>query len=476
MVPCSSGQCAIDRKAPAVFGSAMASRNHSNLVLATCILASSLAFVDSSVTNVGLPAIGQSLQAGGADLQWVINAYLLPLSALLLLGGAAGDLYGRKRLLIAGIFLFALASVACAAAPSLTLLLAGRGLQGIGAAVLMPNSLAILGASFSGEARGRAIGIWASIGAVMSAIGPVLGGWLIDTAGWRTIFLINLPLAAGAIALALIYVTDTRDEDRPALDIPGGLLATLALGALTWGLTLGTGPRGWSAFAMGGVIAGALLMLAFVGVEKSRRNQAMMPLAMFGSSSFIGLTLLTLLLYGALGALMVLVPYVLIQASGYSGIQAGSALVPAAIILALGSPVMGKLAGRMGARLPLAIGPVVVAAGFLLLLRVGAQTNYWQDVLPAVVLISLGMAGAVAPLTNAVLGAVDARHTGSASGFNSAIARTGGLIATALLGSVLGARGEALMAGFHLAVIACAIACAAASASAFFLITPAVRK
>jgi len=454
----------------------MASRNHSNLVLATCILASSLAFVDSSVTNVGLPAIGQSLQAGGADLQWVINAYLLPLSALLLLGGAAGDLYGRKRLLIAGIFLFALASVACAAAPSLTLLLAGRGLQGIGAAVLMPNSLAILGASFSGEARGRAIGIWASIGAVMSAIGPVLGGWLIDTAGWRTIFLINLPLAAGAIALALIYVTDTRDEDRPALDIPGGLLATLALGALTWGLTLGTGPRGWSAFAMGGVIAGALLMLAFVGVEKSRRNQAMMPLAMFGSSSFIGLTLLTLLLYGALGALMVLVPYVLIQASGYSGIQAGSALVPAAIILALGSPVMGKLAGRMGARLPLAIGPVVVAAGFLLLLRVGAQTNYWQDVLPAVVLISLGMAGAVAPLTNAVLGAVDARHTGSASGFNSAIARTGGLIATALLGSVLGARGEALMAGFHLAVIACAIACAAASASAFFLITPAVRK
>jgi MFS family permease len=197
--------------------------------------------------------------------------------------------------------LFALASVACAAAPSLTLLLAGRGLQGIGAAVLMPNSLAILGASFSGEARGRAIGIWASIGAVMSAIGPVLGGWLIDTAGWRTIFLINLPLAAGAIALALIYVTDTRDEDRPALDIPGGLLATLALGALTWGLTLGTGPRGWSAFAMGGVIAGVLLMLAFIGVEKRRRNQAMMPLAMFGSSSFIGLTLLTLLLYGALG-------------------------------------------------------------------------------------------------------------------------------------------------------------------------------
>jgi EmrB/QacA subfamily drug resistance transporter len=459
-----------------MFGLAMASRNHPNLVLATCILASGLAFVDSSVTNVGLPAIGQSLRAGGADLQWVINAYLLPLSALLLLGGAAGDLYGRKRLLIAGTVLFAAASVACAVAPSLTLLLAGRGLQGVGAAVLMPNSLAILGASFSGEARGRAIGIWASIGAVMSAIGPILGGWLIDTAGWRTIFLINLPLAAGAIGLALVYVTDTREEECPALDIPGGALATAALGALTWGLTLGTGPGGWTAFALGGVIAGVLLMAAFIGIEKRRGDHAMMPLAMFGSSSFIGLTLLTLLLYGALGALLVLVPYVLIQASGYSGTQAGSALVPSAIVLALGSPVMGKLAGRMGARLPLTIGPVVVAAGFLLLLRVGPQTNYWLEVLPAVVLISLGMAGAVAPLTNAVLGAVDARHTGSASGFNSAIARTGGLIATALLGSVLGAKGDALTTGFHLAAIACAVACALASASAFFLITAQARK
>jgi len=450
--------------------------SHPNLVLATCILASSLAFVDSSVTNVGLPAIGQSLQAGGADLQWVINAYLLPLSALLLLGGAAGDLYGRKRLLVAGTVLFAAASIACAAAPSLTWLLAGRGLQGVGAAVLMPNSLAILGASFSGEARGRAIGIWASIGAVMSAIGPVLGGWLIDTAGWRTIFLINLPLAAGAIALALIYVTDTRDEDRPALDIPGGVLATAALGALTWGLTLGTGPGGWSALAIGGVIAGFVLMLAFIGAEKQRKDRAMMPLAMFGSSSFIGLTVLTLLLYGALGALLVLVPYVLIQASGYNGTQAGSALVPSAIVLALGSPVMGKLAGRIGARLPLTIGPIMVAAGFLLLLRVGSQTNYWIEVLPAILLISLGMAGAVAPLTNAVLGAVDARHTGSASGFNSAIARAGGLIATALLGSVLGARGDALISGFHIAALGCAVACAFASASAFFLITPAARK
>jgi len=453
-------------------GLAMAVREtqYPNWVLATCILASSLAFVDSSVTNVGLPAIGKSLQAGGADLSWVINAYLLPLSALLLLGGAAGDRYGRKRLLVWGTALFAIASIACAAAPTMALLLTGRALQGIGAAVLMPSSLAILGASFSGEARGRAIGIWASVGAMMAAAGPVLGGWLIDAVGWRAIFLINLPLAAGAIVLASIYVIDARDKDRPALDIPGGLLATAALGALTWGLTVGSGRTGWTPLAMAGVAAGVLLLLAFVGIEKRRGERAMMPLAMFGSSSFIGLTLLTLLLYGALGALVVLVPYVLIRASDYNGTQAGSALVPVAIVLALASPTMGRLAGRIGARAPLTIGPLVVAGGFLLVLRMGARTDYWTDVLPAMLAIALGMSGAVAPLTTAVLGAVDARHTGSASGFNSAIARTGGLIATALLGGVLGAEGPALIGGFHAAIIACAIACVAASAAAFFLI------
>jgi EmrB/QacA subfamily drug resistance transporter len=394
----------------------------------------------------------------------------LPLSALLLLGGAAGDRYGRKRLLVWGTALFAIASLACAAAPTMGLLLTGRALQGIGAAVLMPSSLAILGASFSGEARGRAIGIWASVGAVMAAVGPVLGGWLIDTVGWRAIFLINLPLAAGAIVLASLYVIDARDKDRPALDIPGGLLATAALGALTWGLTIGSGRTGWTPLAMAGVAAGVLLLLAFVGIEKLRGERAMMPLVMFGSSSFIGLTLLTLLLYGALGGLLVLVPYVLIRASGYSGTQAGSALVPVAIVLALASPLMGRLAGRIGARVPLTIGPLVVAGGFLLALRMGARTDYWTDVLPAMLAIALGMAGAVAPLTTAVLGAVDARHTGSASGFNSAIARTGGLIATALLGGVLGAKGPALIGGFHATIIACAIACGAASAAAFFLI------
>jgi EmrB/QacA subfamily drug resistance transporter len=444
--------------------------SHPNWVLATCILASSLAFVDGSVTNVALPAIGKALGGGAADLQWVINAYLLPLSALLLLGGAAGDRYGRVRLLVGGTILFGAASAACALAPGLPVLLAARGAQGIGAAVLMPNSLAILGASFTGETRGRAIGIWASVGAVLAAIGPVLGGWLLDVVGWRAIFLINLPLAAGAVLLALITVHDSRERDRPALDVPGAVLATTALGALTWGLTIGSGHNGWTAFAAANVALGIVLLLAFVGVEKVRGERAMTPLVMFGSASFIGLSLLTLLLYGALGALIVLMPYVLIQGSSYTGTQAGSALVPFALVLALVSPHMGKIAGRIGPRLPLTVGPLIVAAGFLLALRIGSGTDYWREVLPAILVMAFGMAGAVAPLTNAVLGAVDGRHTGSASGFNSAIARTGGLIGTALLGGVLGARGEALATGFHTAILACAIACASASGCAFFLI------
>ena len=384
---------------------------HPNLILATCILASSLAFVDGSVTNVALPAIGKSLSASSAQLQWVINAYLLPLSALLLLGGAAGDRYGRARLLVGGTVLFAIASAACTLAPNLTVLLIARGMQGIGAAILMPNSLAILGATFTGAARGRATGIWASMGAVMAAIGPVLGGWLIDTVGWRTIFLINLPLAAGAIALALIYVKDVRTE-KAALDWTGGVLATAALGALTWGLTIGSGPQGWINPAIAAIAAGLVFLLVFVWTQKIKREHAMMPLAMFGSASFIGLTVLTLLLYGALGALMVLLPFFLIKVASFTGTQAGSALLPVAIILTLASPLMGQLAGRIGARWPLTIGPMVVAAGFLLMLRMGVDANYWTDVLPAILVISIGMSGAVAPLTTAVLGSVDGRHTG----------------------------------------------------------------
>jgi EmrB/QacA subfamily drug resistance transporter len=442
----------------------------SRLVLLATILASSLAFVDGSVVNVGLPVIGRSLSADAGALPWVINAYLLPLSALLLLGGAAGDRFGRRRLLIIGIALFAVASIACALAPNLLVMLLGRFVQGIGAAMLMPNSLAVLGQSFSGPAKGRAIGIWASAGAITAAAGPVLGGWLIDLGGWRGIFLINVPLAAAAIGLAWRYIPVDSDRADSSLDIVGGVLATLALGGLTFALTVGSGRGGWTSGAVIVAVVAAALLVLFVWVEKRSGERAMMPLTLFASKSFVGLTLLTLLLYGALGAFLVLLPYVLIVAAGYSSTAAGAALLPLPLVISFISPVIGGVAVRVGSRLLLAIGPVIVAMGFLLALRIGAHADYWKDVLPAVVALALGLSLAVAPLTTAVLGSVDARHTGSASGFNSAVARTGGLVATALLGAVLAAEGELLVRAFHIVLMIGAAASIAAALAAFTMV------
>jgi len=442
-----------------------------NLVLATTILASSLAFVDGSVVNVGLPAIGASLGARADTLQWIINAYLLPLSALLLLGGAMGDRFGRRMMLIAGIAIFALSSAFCALAMTPFWLLSGRAAQGIGAAILLPNSLAILGETFTGEARGRAIGTWAAMGAVVGAVGPVLGGWLIDAVGWRAIFLLNLPLAIAAIMLALIFVQEAQPSTkRLPLDALGGLLATLGLGALTWGLTIGSGRAGATEEAKIALVAGGASMAAFVWYEGVRRERAMMPLALFGSQSFVGLTLLTFFLYGALGGLLVLLPYTLITLAHYSATAAGAALLPFPLVIALASPLMGALAARIGPRWPLTIGPLLVAAGFVLMLRIDSNGDYWTVILPAVLVMSIGMAGAVAPLTTTVLASVDTAHTGSASGFNSAVARIGGLLATALLGIALDARGQELLVEAHAAAFAGAIIAIAASASAFTLV------
>ena len=440
-----------------------------NLVIVTTILASSLAFIDGSVVNVGLPAIAASFHADAGELQWVVNAYLLPLSALLLLGGAAGDRFGRRRLLIAGVGLFGLASLACAAAPSLIWLLVARFVQGVAAAMLMPNSLAILGQTFSGEARGRAIGVWAASAAAGGALGPVLGGWLIDIGSWRYVFLINVPLALGAIALAGIAVPRDGGGDGERLDGLGAVLATAGLFLTTWALTEGSS-RGWSAWVLAALLAGAAMLVLFVVAEKRLGDRAMMPLALFGSASFVGLTVLTFLLYGALGGLFVLVPYILIEAGGYSATQAGAALLPLPLVIALTSPLAGAFAARVGPRLPLTLGPVVVAFGFLLALRIGDGGNYFTDVLPAMVVIAFGMAGAVAPLTTAVLMSVDAGHVGSASGFNSAVARTGGLVATALIGAVMAATGPALAVAFGVAVQIGAALCIASALSAWWLI------
>jgi EmrB/QacA subfamily drug resistance transporter len=443
---------------------------HPRLLLATTILASSLAFVDGSVVNVGLPAIGRSLAADAAGLQWIINAYLLPLSALLLLGGTAGDRFGLRRLLVAGTTVFAFASLLCALAPNLATLLAGRAVQGVGAAILLPNSLALLGKTFSGPAQGRAIGIWAAAGAAAGAIGPVLGGWLIDLGSWRAIFLINLPLAAGAGTLALRYVAPDKDGEDQPLDALGGTLATIGVGALTWALTVGSRQSGWDRTTLATGLAAVAVMLVFALVEKQRGARAMMPLHLFASRSFVGLTLFTLLLYGALGALFVLMPYVLITASGYSGIAAGAALLPLPLVISLMSPLIGSLAGRVGSRLPLVIGSLMTAGGFLLALRIGNTARYLTEVLPALFAIALGLSGAVAPLTTAVLSSVDARHSASASGLNSAVARTGGLVATALLGAVLAASGERLWIAFDTAMLAGAATCVAAALTVLALI------
>jgi EmrB/QacA subfamily drug resistance transporter len=436
---------------------------HPRWTLVCCILASSLSFVDGSVLGVALPAIQTSYGAGAEQVQWVVNAYLLPLSALLLLGGALGDHFGRRRLLIVGTSLFGIASLVCALAPSLGLLLSARAAQGIGAALLLPNSLALLNAAYSGERRGRAVGIWAAAGAAAAAVAPLIGGWLIDTAGWPAIFYINLPLAAGAILLAVRVVEESRERGAGRTDYAGALLATAGLGGLTYALTLWSATRHFSTESLIALVAGLAISAAFLWVEHHRGARAMMPLGLFKGRCFSGLNLLTFLLYGAFGAAMLLIPYVLITSGGYSPVQAGLAMLPLPILMTSLSPVVGSFAARNGPRIPLTIGPLVVAAGMVLSMLAEPDSSYWTGIFPMIIVMAAGMTTAVAPLTAAVLGSVEEQHVAMASGFNSAVARTGGLIATALLGAVLSSAGKALFGGFHVAMFVSAAVSVAAS-------------
>ena len=426
---------------------------HPRWTLVACILASSLSFVDGSVLNVALPAIKSSYGAGAQDVQWVVNAYLLPLSALLLLGGALGDHFGRRRLLVTGTSLFAVTSLACALAPSLPVLLAARAGQGIGAALLLPNSLALLNAAFQGEKRGRAVGIWAAAGAAAAAVAPLIGGWLVGSVGWPSIFYINLPLAIGAILLALKFVTESSEPGSGRTDYVGAFLVTAGLGGITYALTL------WSAvghFTNEALIVGALGIIftaAFLFAEYRRGNRAMMPLSLFRSRCFSGLNLLTFLLYGTFGVAMLLIPYVLITSGGYSPVEAGLAMLPLPIVMTVASPSMGGLAARIGPRIPLTVGPVVVAVGMGLSWLMSPDSSYWAAAFPTMLVLAMGMTIAVAPLTASVLGSVEEQHVAMASGFNSAVARTGGLIATALLGAVIASSGKQLFAGFHVAML-----------------------
>ena len=438
--------------------------------LVACVLASSLSFVEGSVLSVALPAIRASYGAGAQEVQWVVNSYLLPLSALLLLGGALGDHFGRKRLLLIGTGIFAITSLVCALAPSLPVLLAARAAQGIGAALLLPNSLALLNAAFSGEKRGRAVGIWAAAGAAAAAIAPLIGGWLVGSVGWPAIFYINLPLALGAILIAMRFVEESRESGAGRTDYAGALLATAGLGGLTYALTLWSATRRFEPAAAVALAFGAVTLAAFLWHEGRRGHRAMMPLDLFANRCFSGLNLLTFLLYGAFAAAMLLIPYVLITSGGYSPVQAGLAMLPLPILMTAISPTMGGVAARIGPRIPLTVGPLIVGAGMVLTMLIRPDRSYWAGTFPAMLVMALGMTIAVAPLTSSVLGSVEEKHVAMASGFNSAVARTGGLIATALLGAVLASSGTELFVGFHLAMFVSAAVAAAASVVALTML------
>lgn len=436
--------------------------------LVMSVAASSLSFIDGAILNVALPAIREGTGAGAAEVQWVVNIYTLPLAALILLGGSLGDHHGRRRWLIIGTALFGLGSLLCALSGSLEPLLAGRALQGIGAGLLLPNSLALLNGAYDGEARGQAIGIWAAAGAIAAAIAPLVGGWLVDHVGWQSIFYINLPFVAVAILIALVGVAEVREPGKP-LDIAGAALATLGLGAATYGLTLWSQKFLLTPAAAVGLGVGAALLIGFILVERRLGTKAMVPLALFADNRcFSALNLMTFLLYGAFGGAMLLIPYVLIEAGGYSPVEAGLALLPLSILLGLGSPLMGRLAVSFGPRLPLTLGPVVVGLGLLLATRISAGQSYWTHVFPAILVAAIGMMLAVAPLTSTVLASVDEHQTGLASGFNSAVARLGGLIAVALLGAVLAGHGKALLPPFTVALSAMGIVAVLGGVASFF--------
>jgi EmrB/QacA subfamily drug resistance transporter len=403
-------------------------------VIAATVLGSGVAFLDGSVVNVALPAIGRDLHTDVAGLQWTLDAYLVTLTALLLFGGALGDRLGRKRVFIVGLVAFTIASVGCAAAPNAFVLALARAVQGAGGAFLVPGSLAIIAATFAESDRARAIGTWSGLAAISGALGPFLGGWLVDAASWRFVFLVNIPITAVTIAITIRHVPESRAEEEAPLDVGGAVLASLGLAGACWALIQGA--QGVDA---GVVIGGALgvgSLIAFL-VREAHHSHPMLPLDLFRSKQFSGVNGTTLAVYAALGAAFFLVVLELQIALGYSALESGAALLPSTAMMLLLSGRAGALAQRIGPRVPMTIGPITVAIGMLLFTRIEPGSHYLTSVLPATLVFGLGLSTTVAPLTATVFAAVGPDELGVASGVNNAAARLAGLLAVAVLPAVV---------------------------------------